>query len=79
MGKERDESGKFIEVVSDGDIVDYLQNTGGASTSEVADEFDYERPTAYRRLSSLEEEEQVQSFKIGNSLLWKAKDEAQTD
>lgn len=70
MGKDRDESGKFTEVVSDNEIIAYLQKTEGASTAEVADNFDYERPTAYRRLKDLEDEDQVESREIGNSLLW---------
>jgi len=70
MGKDRDEGGKFTEVVSDDEFIAFLQKTEGASTAEVADHFEYERPTAYRRLKNLEEEERVESREIGNSLLW---------
>lgn len=72
MGKDRDESGQFTEVVSDDDIVAFLQNTDGASTVEVADHFEYKRPTAYRRLRDIEDEGRVQSREVGNSLLWMA-------
>jgi predicted transcriptional regulator len=72
MGKDRDESGKFTEVVSDDEIITFLQETEGASTAEVADHFEYERPTAYRRLKDLEDNDQVESREIGNSLLWLA-------
>jgi predicted ArsR family transcriptional regulator len=72
MGKDRDESGKFTEVVPDDDLIAFLQETEGVSTVEVADHFGYERPTAYRRLRNLEDEGQVESREIGNSLLWLA-------
>jgi uncharacterized membrane protein len=71
MPKERDEdSGKFTEVVSDEEIISFLSNQDGVVTSKVAKEFDYERPTAYRRLKNLEADGRIESRKVGNSLLW---------
>lgn len=71
--KERDEtSGRYTEAVSDDDIVDYVRERGGVTTSDVATEFDYERPSAYRRLKALEDNDRVTARKIGNSLLWEA-------
>lgn len=69
--KDRDEdSGQYTEVVSDDEFLDFLRKQGGAGTSDVADAFGYERPTAYRRLKRLEEDGKVTSQEIGNSLLW---------
>lgn len=70
--KERDKAGRYTESVSDDEIVDYVRERGGVTTSDVAAEFDYERPTAYRRLKALEEKERVTARTIGNSLLWEA-------
>lgn len=71
MVKERDEeSGRYTATVSNAEIVDYVRENDGASTSEVAERFDYERPSAYRRLKALEEEGRVTAREVGNSLLW---------
>ena len=76
MVKERDEgSGKFTQSVSDEEIIDFIDDQNGAATAEVADQFDYKRPSAYRRLKSLEEDGHVVSREIGNSLLWELADE----
>jgi uncharacterized membrane protein len=73
MPKKRDEdSGKFTQVVSDDEIISFLIKQEGASTAEIANEFDYERASAYRRLKDLEEAEKVKSREVGNSLLWLA-------
>lgn len=75
MAKERDEtSGQYRTVVDDGAIVAYIREQGGAGTSDVADRFDYARPSAYRRLRTLERDGRVVSREIGNSLLWLAID-----
>lgn len=71
MAKDRDEeSGRYTETVSDNEIVEFVRTQGGASTSDVATEFDYKRPSAYRRLKKLEEKGRVTSREVGNSLLW---------
>ncbi len=73
MVKNRDEkSGRYTQGTTDDEIVDYVRERGGVGTSDVADEFDYERPSAYRRLKSLEEDGRVTAREIGNSLLWEA-------
>lgn len=73
MPKERDEkSGRYTESVTDDEIVGYIRERGGVATSDVATEFDYERPSAYRRLKALEEAGDVEAREIGNSLLWEA-------
>lgn len=76
MPKERDESsGRYTQSVSDDEIVEFVGKGSGATTSDVASAFDYERPSAYRRLRSLEEDGRVTSREVGNSLLWLPVDE----
>ena len=71
MPKERDdETGQYTPAASDAEILAYLSDTGGAGTTDVAGEFSYEQPTAYRRLRKLEDQGRVTSRKIGGSLLW---------
>ena len=73
MVKNRDEdSGRYTQGATDDELVDYVRESGGVGTSDVAAAFDYERPSAYRRLKSLEEDGRVISRSIGNSLLWEA-------
>lgn len=79
MVKERDESsGKYTQAVTDEEILEYVRERGGVPTSDVAEHFDYERPSAYRRLKSLEDDDRVESRQIGNSLLWEAREQRQT-
>ena len=71
MPKECDpDSGQFTEAVADDALVAFIEEQGGASTNEVATHFDYDRPTAYRRLTKLREQGIVDSREVGNSLLW---------
>ena len=80
MVKDRDEkSGRFTATVSDDEIVNFVRSERGVPTIAVADEFDYERPTAYRRLKSLEDDGRVTRREIGNSLLWEAANDAEPD
>lgn len=73
MVKERDEkSGRYTASVADDEIVWFIRDRSGVATSDVAERFDYERPSAYRRLKSLEDAGRVTSREIGNSLLWEA-------
>ena len=71
-GKDREEeSGKYTTSYSDSDFIDAIHTLDGmAGTSEVAEAVGCTRRTAYTRLQSLEEEGQVSSRKVGNSLLW---------
>ena len=70
--RERDESsGKYTTEYSDEEFVDAIEECGGtASTTEVAELIGCDRRTAYLRLKELEEETQISSRKVGNSLLW---------
>ena len=69
-GRWHDQNGKYTPAASDAEILAYLSDTGGAGTTDVADEFSYEQPTAYRRLRELEDQGRVTSRQIGGSLLW---------
>lgn len=75
-GKDREEeSGKYTTSYPDSSFLDAIQQLGGmAGTSEIAEEIGCTRRTAYTRLKSLEEEGQIESRKVGNSLIWKVPD-----
>jgi IclR helix-turn-helix domain. len=50
MTRERDgDTGQYTTTTTDAEILEYLREAGGAGTAEVADEFDYQQSTAYRR------------------------------
>lgn len=71
-GKDRDEeSGKYTTTYPDSEFIEAIQKFEGmAGTSEIADEIGCTQRTAYERLVSLESEGEVNSRKIGNSLVW---------
>lgn len=71
-GKDRDEeSGEYSVTYPDSEFLQAIQELGGlAGTSDIAKQIGCTRRTAYQRLLSLESEEQVESQKIGNSLVW---------
>lgn len=79
MVKERDkQSGRYTATVDDAEIVAFVRDQGGAGTSDVAERFDYERPSAYRRLKDLESAGRVAGREVGNSILWLATDADQS-
>jgi DNA-binding MarR family transcriptional regulator len=71
-GKDREEdTGKYSTSYPDSDFLNAIQDLDGlAGTSEIAEEVGCTRRTAYTRLKSIEEDGQVVSRKIGNSLVW---------
>jgi len=71
-GKDRDEnSGKYTTSYPDTAFIEALRKLDGmGGTSEIAEEVGCTRRTAYTRLRSLEENGQVVSRKIGNSVVW---------
>lgn len=76
MVKNRDEeSGQYTETVTDDEILAYLSKQNGVGTIDIADQFDYEQPSAYRRLKQLEDEGRVTNRKIGGSLFWETVDQ----
>ncbi|MFD1689160.1 helix-turn-helix domain-containing protein [Halolamina salifodinae] len=70
MPRRRDaDTGVYKQAYPDEDILDLLEGTR-LSTSEVATELDYHRTTAHDRLTTLEEEGEVESKTVGNTLIW---------
>ena len=69
--RERDdETGKFTEEYPTEDFIEVLETDGPASTTEIAEQIGCDRRTAYLKLQSLEDDEEIQSRKVGNALLW---------
>ena len=71
-GKDREEeSGRYTTSYPDSDFLNAIQQLNGmGGTSEIAEEVGCTRRTAYTRLKSLEDEGQVESRKVGNSIVW---------
>ncbi len=71
-GKDRDEdSGKYITSYHDEEFLDAIEGLDGmAGTSEIANKVGCTHRTAYARLKSIEEKGDIQSRKVGNSLVW---------
>jgi predicted transcriptional regulator len=75
-GKSRDEeSGKYTTTFADEDFLEAIKAGTGASTSEIAGSVGCSHQTAYERLQELEDNGEVESHEVGNSLLWKVTDE----
>jgi predicted transcriptional regulator len=69
--RQRDgDSGQFTKTATDSEVMDHVTETGGVATSELAEEFDVERPTAYRWLCDLEDNGEVDRREVGGNLLW---------
>ena len=69
--RDRDEeSGKFTEEYPLQEFLEVLAEHGPSGTTDIADFVGCDRRTAYLKLKSLEKEGEVQSQKVGNSLLW---------
>jgi predicted transcriptional regulator len=75
-GKDREEeSGQYTTSYPDSDFIEAIQKLEGmAGTSEIAETVGCTRRTAYTRLKSLENEGDINSKKVGNSLLWTVAD-----
>ena len=74
-GKDRDDgSGKYTTTYTDGDFLRVIKEFGPqVGTQAVADEVSCTRDTAYRRLCELEEEDEIESQKVGMARLWSMK------
>jgi IclR helix-turn-helix domain. len=80
MGKERDgDTGQYTTTTTDAEILRFLRETDGAGTTDVAEQFDYEQPTAYRRLRALEDQGRVTGREVGPALFWVATSDAEAD
>jgi len=71
-GKDREEdSGKYTTSYPDSDFIHAIRELDGlGGTSEIADTVGCTRRTAYTRLKNLEDQGQVSSRKVGNSMVW---------
>ncbi len=71
-GSDRDDkSGRYTTSYSDQDFIDAIQTLGGlAGTSEIAEEVGCTRKTAYSRLKSIQNKDQIMGRKVGQSLIW---------
>jgi len=68
---ERDsESGKLTEQYSDEDFLEAVAELEPASTREIAEAVGCSRRNADVRLRKLEEANEIQKKKVGNSLTW---------
>jgi len=68
---ERDsESGKLTEQYSDEDFLEAVAELEPASTREIAEAVGCSRRNADIRLRKLEEANEIQKKKVGNSLTW---------
>ncbi|MFA9518467.1 helix-turn-helix domain-containing protein [Halopenitus sp. H-Gu1] len=73
--RDRDEeSGKFTEEYPPQEFLEALAELGPSGTTDISEYVDCDRRTAYLKLKSLEEEGEVRSKKVGNSLLWELKE-----
>lgn len=71
--RDRDEeTGRFTTEFQDEDFITAIRELdGSASTSEIADQLNCDRRTAYVRLNELEDERKISRRQVGNSILWK--------
>lgn len=69
---ERDESGQFESELGNEDIMSYFAKGRPFHTAqEVADRFDIDRSTAYRRLSQLADNERLEKVSLGSrTVVW---------
>jgi len=71
-GKDREEeSGRYTTSYTDSEFIEAIQHLEGmAGTSDIAEEIGCTQRTAYTRLKSLEDQNKIESRKVGSSLLW---------
>ncbi|ELZ21065.1 hth domain-containing protein [Halosimplex carlsbadense 2-9-1] len=69
---ERDnETGKFTVKYPREDFLEAIRKNGGmAGTSDIAESIGVIRETAYKKLKRMEEDGEVNSQRVGNSLVW---------
>lgn len=68
--RDRDSSGRFKPEVSEKDLLNSVREHQPAGTSEVGDAVGLARQNAHYRLRRLEEQGEVESKKVGRSLVW---------
>lgn len=67
MERERDESGQYTEQVALDDVLAVFDQADPPvlTASEVAEELDCSRPSAYNKLEQLVEQNEIQKKKVG--------------
>jgi len=67
MDRERDESGKYTEQVTLDDVLSVFKQADlpVLTASEVAEELDISRPSAYNKLEELVEKGEIHKKKVG--------------
>jgi predicted transcriptional regulator len=68
--RDRDSSGRFKPEVSEKEILEAVREHEPAGTGEVGEAIGLARQNADYRLRRLEEEGEVESKKVGRSLVW---------
>jgi predicted transcriptional regulator len=79
---DRDERGQFESELENEDIISYFAEGRPFHTAqEVADRFDIDRSTAYRRLSQLEDGQRLEKVSLGSRTVvwWHTTDTAPTE
>lgn len=69
--KRDEESGKYTEEYPLEEFIEALEELGQAGTTDISEYVGCDRRTAYLKLQSLEEDDEIESTKIGSALLWK--------
>jgi predicted ArsR family transcriptional regulator len=77
----RDDRGQFDSELTDENILAYFEEDRPFRTArEVADRFDVDRSTAYRRLSKLTEESQIEKVTLGErTVVWWYRAESESE
>jgi len=67
MERERDDAGQYVEQVTLESVMDVFdrQEVPVLTTSEVADQLDCSRPSAYNKLEELVERKELHKKKVG--------------
>lgn len=73
--RERNDRGRFEPEKTDREVLEAVRKHQPAGTAEVAEELDIERQSADYRLRKLENQNQVESKKIGRTLAWSVDEE----
>lgn len=78
MNNYRDEDGKYQNRVNDDEIIHFFETDQRDfySAQEIANKFDFDRSQAYRRLSQLDEDGEIERIKVGkrNIVWWRPRD-----
>lgn len=80
MSREREESGRYTETVTERDVLGVFAAVRGpvVTSGDVADELDCSRETARRKLRALESDGRVASRKTAGRVVWWRVDDGDT-